>query len=80
MKRFLAVTLGLIFCLLPALGQQNSDSPKKSDKEQKTQKEEKQPAAQKPAETPAVAPEQKSEAAKDSDDNTIAARITGDFI
>src|SRR5882762_11510066 len=68
MKRFLAVTLGLIFCLLPALGQQNSDSPKKSDKEQKTQKEEKQPAAQKPAETPAVAPEQKSEAAKDSDD------------
>jgi len=66
MKRFLAVTLGLIFCLLPALGQQNSDSPKKSDKEQKTKKEEKQ--AQKPAEAPAIA-EQKNEPSKDKDDD-----------
>src|SRR6266481_5955211 len=67
MKRFLAVTLGLIFCLLPALGQQNSDSPKKSDKEQKTKKEDKQPAAQKTPEAPA-APEQKTEPAKEAED------------
>src|SRR4051794_23759793 len=68
MKRVLAVTLGLIFCLLPAFAQQqNADSPKKSDKEQKAKKEDKQ--AQKPAEAPAAAPEQKNEPSKDKDDD-----------
>ncbi len=67
MKRFLAVTLGLIFCLLPAIAQQESaDSPKKSDKEQKAKKEDKQ--AQKPAEAPAIV-EQKNEPSKDKDDD-----------
>src|ERR1051325_3282833 len=66
MKRVLAVTLGLIFCLLPALAQQeNADSPKKSDKEQKAKKEDKQ--AQKP-EAPAIT-EQKNEPSKEKDDD-----------
>jgi carboxypeptidase C (cathepsin A) len=70
MKRFLAATLGLFFCVLPAVGQQNSDSPKRSDKEQKTKKEEQaqKTAPQKPAETPAPA-EQKNEPSKDKDDD-----------
>src|ERR1041385_4440299 len=68
MKRVLAVTLGLFFCLLPVFAQQNSDSQKKSDKEQKSKKEEKQPAAQKPAETAAVS-EQKNEPSKEKDDD-----------
>src|SRR5690242_17282002 len=68
MKRLLAVSLGLFFCLLPLFAQQqNADSPKKSDKESKTKKEEKQPAAQKPAETTAAA-EQKNEPSKEKDD------------
>src|SRR5882724_5399747 len=67
MKRLLAVTLGLIFCLLPSLAQQeNADSPKKSDKEQKVKKEDKQ--AQKPVEAPAIA-EQKNEPSKEKDDD-----------
>jgi len=68
MKRLLAVTLGLFFCLLPVFAQQNSDSQKKSDKEQKSKKEQKQPAAQKPTET-AAAPEQKNEPSKEKDDD-----------
>src|ERR1051325_10847720 len=68
MKRVLAVTLGLFFCLLPVFAQQNSDSQKKSDKEQKSKKEENQPAAQKPAETAAVS-EQKNEPSKEKDDD-----------
>ena len=71
MKRVLAVILGLIFCLLPALAQQqDSDSPKKSDKEQKAKKEDK-PAAQKPAEAPATTSESKAEPAKDGDDKEV---------
>ena len=66
MKRFLAVPLGLIFCLLPAVAQQNSDSSKKPNKEQKTKAEEQ---AQKAPE--AAAPEQKAEPAKDGDDKEV---------
>src|SRR5881396_994384 len=63
MKRVLAVILGLIFCLLPALAQQqDSDSPKKSDKEQK---------AKKPAEAPATTSESKAEPAKDGDEKEV---------
>ena len=64
MKRLLAVTLGLFLCLLPAVAQQNSDSPKKSDKEQKSKKEEQKPASQTAPEAPA---EQKAALEKDDD-------------
>ena len=65
MKRLLAVSLGLFFCLLPVFAQQqNADSPKKS--ESKAKKEEKQ-SEQKPAET--ASPEQKNEPSKEKDDD-----------
>jgi len=67
MKRLLAITLGLIFCLLPAFAQQSTDSAKKPEKESKTKKEEKT-EAQKAAET-VVAPEQKNEPSKEKDDD-----------
>ncbi len=67
MKRVLAVTLGLIFCLFASFAQQNANSPKKSDKEQRAKREDKQAAAQKAPDAP-TAPEPKVEPAKEVDE------------